>query len=117
MTDLQTKLGIPVRFDEVQGIFHFGEGVVVGDKISVAIADMQPVLLNRSIQYPEHVYQQCKTVSRVSTHERGKQKVSCDLFHVPQGLLGIEFNRTHIFTSTASPGIFACFVEVIEGEL
>ncbi|GAB4286573.1 MAG: hypothetical protein Kow0081_4560 [Candidatus Dojkabacteria bacterium] len=92
------------------------EGFRIAEKKEVTITDIHPILLNKSLKYPEQVY----------THFIGavdldssffEQGVSIDLFHIPQNLLGVECSRTHVYTSENFNCKWASIVEVVKGSI
>lgn len=106
---------IPISINRETRTLVFDDAVKYDTSYSVPISEISPILLNKSLKYPETVYNQCMGVSRDVSVREGS--VRCNLFHIPSGLLGIEFNRTHVYTSNEQRGKSACLVEVMEGEL
>jgi len=98
--------------------------LICGDKVKhsgynrVKLQNILPSLLNKSLSYPENVYDVYKKVFSEDDVKIGESDISMDIMYLPQGLLGIEFVKTHIyFNSTADPGKLSCIVEVQYGIL
>ncbi|BCX13664.1 MAG: hypothetical protein KatS3mg085_196 [Candidatus Dojkabacteria bacterium] len=115
MVDLTEISGIPIKFNEETLCIELGEAIRCNSEIHVSIDEINPVLLNKSVKYPEKVY---RHYSDVLSHDfRGSFKYRYDIFVIPYGLLGIEYVKTHIFYEDPSDGKYDCVVEVLSGTL
>lgn len=115
MIDLSDTLGLNVILNEETGKLEFGDEVTCESEVEIQLDEMQPVLLNKFLKYPENVYTQHKNVCNgVVKHTN---ELTYDILHIPQGLLGIEYARTHIYYSEHKPTKFDCILEVVVGEI
>lgn len=118
MIQLQEICGLSLSLDEETGDLHFENTVNCSDWRSVPIKEIIPVLLNKSLKYPEFVYTHYKGFFDSENDYREKDTpLSYDVFQLPNGLLGIEYAKTHVYYSPESDGKYACFVEIMKGEL
>jgi|GEM_PF-961356 len=103
MIDLQLLSGLPIKFDELAEKFTYGEGVVYKQVNNVPISSMLPGLLNKSVRYPEMVYQEHKDIHKTNDNDLfSLDNIHYDLLMIPSGLMGVEFIRTHIFYAELS---------------
>ena len=98
--------------------------LICGDKVKhqgynrVKLKNILPSLLNKSLSYPEDVYDVYQKVFNEADLNVASSDVNFDIIFLPAGLLGIEFVKTHIYykpqTDTSNLG---CIVEVQYGIL
>lgn len=83
----------------------------------VKLQDINPVLLNKALRYPEYVYSHHNRL--VPNMENCSWPDNCgfDLIAIPVGLLGIEYVKTHVFYAEPERGRVACVVQVFNGNL
>ena len=113
--DLYGVTGLNIVLNEDTGILEFGGSVTCETDIHIPLNAMSPILLNKFLRYPERVYTEHKNVrSDVNKHN---DELTYDLIHIPQGLLGIEYTKTHIYYSQFKEGKFDCIVEVVNGSV
>jgi len=117
MTVLSQVSGLPISVcDEVEDLLYSDEDVDCGQGVNVSLREIAPSLLNKALLYPELVYK-CHRSVRMKTHcEEWPASYQYDVVYLPDGLLGIEYIKTHIFygqmaTSTAS------IIQVFTGQL
>lgn len=98
--------------------------VVCGQKVRhnvynrVKLRSILPALLNKSLSYPEDVYDVYQGIKYEEDLHIDQANLSTDLMILPAGLLGVEFVKTHIYyTCDANPGTSSCIVEVHSGVL
>jgi oxalate decarboxylase/phosphoglucose isomerase-like protein (cupin superfamily) len=98
--------------------------LICGDKVKhmgydrVKLYNILPALLNKSLSYPEEVYDIYRKVFVEDDANVAASDISYDLIFLPAGLLGVEFVKTHIYyTPQAISGILSCIVEVQHGIL
>jgi len=114
MVDLSEVSGLPLKFDEETCQIITESGVRFESEKTVSLSEITPILLNKSLRYPEKVYTQYHNL----TNEKiGNTNVSYDLMVMPIGLLGIEFIKTHIFYSNYQEGYYDAMIEVLHGNL
>jgi len=98
--------------------------LICGDKVKhggynrVKLKNILPALLNKSLSYPEDVYDVYQKVFDEEDLNVARSDVSFDIMFIPAGLLGIEFVKTHVYYNPLSdPGRLSCIVEVQYGIL
>jgi oxalate decarboxylase/phosphoglucose isomerase-like protein (cupin superfamily) len=124
MIDLQLSTGLPIKFDEENERFHHSDEVVYDKVNRVHLSSMLPGLLNKSLRYPEYVYEEYQNI-RLRDDEKKFQECNeyhYDLLFLPSGLMGIEYIRSHIFFSkhsTNDEGVqdISEIIEVVTGNL
>ncbi|MCA9381188.1 hypothetical protein KC678_02895 [Candidatus Dojkabacteria bacterium] len=116
MIDLTDICGIPLFLDEETGNLTYAECVACHNQKDVSISDIIPVLLNKFLKYPEQVYKHYVGMQNGGEDFKASG-VSYDVIHLPHGLLGIEYSKTHVFSSTPSANKYSCMIEVSKGEL
>jgi oxalate decarboxylase/phosphoglucose isomerase-like protein (cupin superfamily) len=114
MIDLNDVSGLPIQFDPDTSTFVLSEELGCDGEYKVKLSEIVPVLLNKYLKYPEVVYTHRKNIAIKGIESEG---VSYDLLHIPFGLLGIEYMKTHVYYSDEIPGKYDCVVEVLQGEL
>jgi len=114
--DLFSICGLPIKFDEEKGRFYFDEELTYEGEFTVALSEIIPILLNRSLKYPEIVYKYNKNIYTKSVGNI-TPNISYDLMYIPFGLLGIEYVKTHVYFSNLVKNKFDCIIEVLHGEL
>jgi len=84
----------------------------------VKLSSILPSLLNKSLSYPEDVYDVYKKVFSEEDQNIADSDISYDLMLLPAGLLGIEFVKTHIYNDSACDSHkLSCIIEVQYGVL
>lgn len=114
MIDLSGVSGLPIKFDAEKVTIYFDDCVNCGNIVKVPLSEMIPILLNKFLKYPELVYSHhCN----ITNGEGALDKLTYDIITIPYGLLGIEYIRTHVYSSDYAEGKFDCMVEVLTGKL
>ncbi len=116
MIDLTDICGIPVYLDEETGSLHYGEEIVCTHQRNIGLKEIIPILLNKFLKYPEQVYKHYIDLKDSGIKNNNKE-ISYDIFQLPNGLLGIEYLKTHVYRSDLSDGMYSCIIEVTKGEL
>ncbi len=103
MTNLQALCDLPIELEDSENDFriHFDDCVRCLHKRTVSLQSLSPALLNRSIKYPETVYEEY-TVCLNGDQSVFENNLKYDLLIIPPGLLGIEFIKSHIFYTPES---------------
>lgn len=118
MIDLTDISGLPVSLDEESCKLCPNEEIEYTHEEEIRLNDIAPILLNKFVKYPEHVGYIYKKVGKKShVSDLNDSKASYDLIVIPFGLLGIEFNKSHIFYSEPKAGKYSSVVEVLRGEV
>lgn len=110
-------LPMPVGFDEENGVFRYDtEKVHCKQTKPVPLANIIPGLLNKSLVYPTYAYWVNHNM-HWKTEVEAEYSLAHDVICIPSGLLGIEYNRSHIYITPEILGKGACIVEVYQGVL
>lgn len=116
MVDLSYISGLPIQLDEDTNTIYYNDTVDFVSEEDIGLQEIIPVLLNKFLKYPEKVYTQHSKVTR-SDFDYTNKNISVDLVMLPFGLLGIEYIKTHIYFSEFVENKYACFIEVVRGEV
>lgn len=117
MTELSDICGLPIFLDEETGEISYGDEVVCFESKEIELNEIVPVLLNRDLRYPEQIYKHFRNVVHSRDTSTLPQNVSYSIIKIPQGLLGIEYIKTHIYYSEYKKGKHSSVIEVIAGSL
>lgn len=116
MTKLVDIAGLPVYFDEHVEVIRFDTGIECASPgYVVHLRDISPSLLNKYLRYPEKVYTTHGGVKLMNHRASWPGDFHYDVFHLPAGLLGIEYMKTHIFMASGDRSQVACVVQVLSG--
>jgi|PlaIllAssembly_1097288.scaffolds.fasta_scaffold147540_2 oxalate decarboxylase/phosphoglucose isomerase-like protein (cupin superfamily) len=118
MLNLLDHSSLDINYDLETDALLYGEQVRYGQKQKITLRQLSPVLLNKSLTYPEFVYEEYNGVFLDGEAESARPAHAYDIFHLPPGLLGIEYIKTHVYYSMQedSDGI-SSIVEVLYGQL
>lgn len=119
MIDLQSLCSLPITFNNQKEKLVFGDELILESAQKVPLKSLIPSLLNKSLIYPVEVYEEYTNIRRVEHKDSLKYEVHYDLMMIPEGLLGVEYIKSHIYFSEdkCAKNITACVVEVIHGTL
>jgi oxalate decarboxylase/phosphoglucose isomerase-like protein (cupin superfamily) len=119
MLNLLDNCSLDIHYDLDEDALLYGEQVRYDLKQNISLKQLTPVLLNKSLTYPEFVYEEYNGVCLEGDQIEAKSRLSYDLFHLPPGLLGIEYIKTHIYISpeNSEPDEISSIVEVLFGHL
>lgn len=119
MLNLIDNCSLDIHYDLEADALLYGDQVRYDQRQKVSLRQLTPVLLNKSLTYPEFVYEEYNGVFLEGDKLDHPMKLSYDLFHLPPGLLGIEYVKTHIYISPCSsePDSISSIVEVLYGQL
>ena len=116
MINLQDLLSFPSLFDKKDNSLIFPSNVSFSRSSTITLDDLRPILLNRTLMYPKDVYTEFVDVYFNKDYEKyNKYDLHFNIIVIPTGLLGIEYNKTHIFFQEKSKTKLCCLVEVIFG--
>lgn len=117
MINLQDVSGLPLLFNtQDNSLQPTGEvGFEMLEKVRLDM--LRPILLNRTLRYPLHVYSEYYDIC-LSKHEEifNKTKLHFSLIVLPSGLLGVEYNKTHIFAPDQDQNDIAAIAEILYGK-
>jgi oxalate decarboxylase/phosphoglucose isomerase-like protein (cupin superfamily) len=116
MTLLTQVAGLPISIsDDTEDVYYDSQDVdCIGCGI-VSLREISPSLLNKALMYPELVYKHHREVKLKSHASDWQGKYAYDVIYLPDGLLGIEYIKTHIFYYSGNK--VAAVVQVISGTL
>lgn len=119
MVTLLNNCNLAISFDTKNNTLLMSEDVVSEQPQSVSLLSLLPTLLNKSLSYPEQVYNEYNTLYHHNDLFLSESEVSFDLIYLPAGLLGIEYIKSHIYYTpiSTSPGVYTTIIEVLYGRL
>lgn len=119
MLSLQAVCGLPLSYNEEEDRLYLDSDLCSDGIKEVKLHELVPTLLNKSLRYPESVYQYHQRVMHRLDMEgnRWDDDLSYDIYVLPSGLLGIEYIKTHVYYTELDHARYACIVEVEYGEL
>lgn len=119
MLNLLDLCSLDISFDTEANELLYSDKVMALDHHVVSLQELLPTLLNKSLTYPVHVYEEYHRVYNSCDESLMNSGVNYDVIVIPPGLLGIEYSKTHIFFSPDSDinGKFSSIVEVQYGTL
>ncbi|HEX9804143.1 MAG TPA: glucose-6-phosphate isomerase family protein [Candidatus Dojkabacteria bacterium] len=119
MRSLQDLSSLPIYFDEKDTILTIGEEVLLDERERISLKSLIPGLLNKALIYPVEVYEEHRNLRYAHDDEKIGRNITYDILFLPEGLLGIEYIKSHIYYSPNgnSPGITSTIIEVIMGSI
>jgi oxalate decarboxylase/phosphoglucose isomerase-like protein (cupin superfamily) len=91
--------------------------VVIGNTETIPLDDVRATLLNKTIRYPDYVYIEYRRMfSKNDEKKFNENNLKHNLLIIPPNLLGIEFAKTHCYTSPhKEESHMACILECVYG--
>ena len=119
MLDLLDLCSLDVHYDAESNALLYGENIRCASFQKVCLKNLTPTLLNKSLIYPELVYDEYFGVFDIADADSCDGRISYDLVNIPAGLLGIEYIKTHIYYSEngCEANKASSIVEVLYGSL
>jgi hypothetical protein len=120
MVSLQDTCCLDISFDPASNKLVYGQQVAPGATRKILLRNLIPALLNKSLHYPEVVYEEHVQVFNDGDQDLAESGLSFDLLFIPAGLLGVEFIKSHIYYTPGSkddPKKFSTVIEVHLGIL
>ncbi len=119
MVNLLSNCNLAISFDTKNNTLLMSGDIVSEQPQTVSLLSLLPTLLNKSLSYPEQVYNEYNTLYSNDDDFLSESEVSFDLIYLPAGLLGIEYIKSHIYyTPTSStPGMYTTIIEVLYGKV
>lgn len=110
---------LDIHYDLESNALLCGDSIKYNQFQKVRLKNLAPVLLNKSLSYPEDVYEEYIGVFQDGDQALSSKGLSYDIINLPAGLLGIEFVKTHVFYSpeNTEPDQVSSSVEVMHGTL
>lgn len=114
MIDLSVHCGFSVSYDEITGDIFLEDNCKFKDE-HVNLRQLEPILLNKFLKYPEQVYRKLLNVCPADLNF--DDNLAYNIYEIPNGLLGIEYIKTHIYKTEFKANKYACVIQVIQGQL
>jgi oxalate decarboxylase/phosphoglucose isomerase-like protein (cupin superfamily) len=116
MINLQDSSGLPLIFNSHDNSLQISSELSVGMIDRVKLDSIRSILLNRTLHYPLQVYTEYSDItlahhaSLFRTH-----KLHYNILILPSGLLGIEYNKTHLFSPDNDRNEITLITDIIYG--
>jgi len=96
----QTSIAVTLNTNTHNFVFHKDKMCSPKSVSTVSLNDLRDILLNNQIEYPSYVYSEARGVYH-KYHEElfVNSKIKHNLIYLPNTMLGVEFVKSHIFTS------------------
>ena len=119
MVTLLDNCNLTISLDTKNNTLLLSEDVVTKQPQTVSLESLLPTLLNKSLSYPQDVYNEYNSVYHHDDNYLAESEVNFDIIYLPAGLLGIEYIKSHIYYSPvlANAGSYTTIVEVLYGKL
>jgi len=118
MIDLYSISSLPIQFDYQDSSFTFQDCMTCRKRTKIGLQHLVPALLNRTLRYPEIVYEENEDLYSNEDQELfSNSTLQYDIIILPAGLLGIEYIKTHIYYSPHKEGKYGSFIECLHGIL
>lgn len=116
MISLQDYSGLPLLLNNQDYTLHPAGEISIKCTERVRLDMIRPTLLNKTLKYPLHVYTEYCDIT-MPKHEElfSKNNLHYNMLVVPPGLLGIEYNKTHIFAPDKDRNELTAIVDVVYG--
>lgn len=116
MIDLTSVSSLPIQFDVHTSTFIINEPLSCTRRRKVQLSKLTPALLNRSLKYPEEVYEEFCGLFFHDDRDIFEEKLHYEVLYLPPGLLGIEFIKSHVYYCEEK-GKYSAVVECLYGIL
>ena len=118
MVDLQDVSSLPIKFNASTNTFEFADPIKCRHSQIVSLKNLIPALLNKTLKYPEDVYQENIDLFMCNDSEIfDTEKLHYEVIILPSGLLGIEYTKSHVYYSPKHKGKTSSVVECLYGIL
>lgn len=116
MINLQDTSGLPLLFNNQDNSLHPAGEICFASIEKVKLDMVRPILLNKTLRYPLYVYSEYWDIC-LNDHKTAftKNNLHYNLIIVPPGLLGVEYNKTHIFAPDKDQNDITAIVDVVYG--
>ena len=116
MINLQDQSGLPLLLNTQDNSLHPAGEVTFESIERVKLDSMRPVLLNKTLKYPINIYSEYTNISLDKDKDTfRKNNLHYSIILLPPGLLGIEYNKTHIFAPDQDQNDLTAIVDIIYG--
>lgn len=116
MINLQEISSLPITFDDRDNALFVGENASCDQISRIKLSEMIPILLNRTLVYPDKVYNEYLDVKYIDDEKVFKSKgLHYNVLVMPTGLLGVEYTKSHIYTTDKAKTDIIGVIEVLYG--
>lgn len=116
MINLQDTSGLPLLLDNQDNSIQPAGEIEFDTLDRVKLDNIRPILLNKTLRYPIDIYNEYQDIYVKDDKELfTKNDLHYNLIVLPPGLLGIEYNKTHIFSPDNDQNEITTIVDVIRG--
>lgn len=96
----QSSIAVTLNTSNHNFVFNKDKMCVPKSISSVSLGDIKDILLNNQIEYPDYVYSEARGVySKPHEDIFVETKIKHNLIYMPNTMLGVEFVKSHIYTS------------------
>lgn len=99
MVSLLDTCSLDISFDVENNKIVYGQNVLPVSTNRVTLKNLIPTLLNKSLSYPEEVYEEHTRIHSLEDLHWEDKDISYDIICLPAGLLGVEYIKTHVYYS------------------
>ncbi|MFQ5492942.1 MAG: glucose-6-phosphate isomerase family protein [Candidatus Dojkabacteria bacterium] len=119
MVDLSDTCCLDIGFDPNNNSLVFSNDVTQKKSKRILLKNLSPALLNKSLHYPEMVYEEHVQVFHIEDNGIPEKGLYFDIICIPAGLLGVEYIKSHIYFSPNDKegGKCSTVIEVHHGNL
>ncbi|MBN2016368.1 hypothetical protein JW766_06095 [Candidatus Dojkabacteria bacterium] len=116
MINLQDTSGLPLLLNTQDNTLQPAGEIDFNSLERVKLDNIRPVLLNKTLRYPLDVYSEYYDIClKKHTKLFEKHKLHYNVILLPPGLLGIEYNKTHIFAPDKDQNDITAIVDILQG--
>lgn len=116
MINLNDTSGLPLLLNTQENSLHPAGEITYSSIDRVKLDSIRPILLNKTLRYPIDIYTEYIDIS-LTKHESSfkKNDLHYSITLLPPGLLGIEYNKTHIFAPDKDENDITAIADIIHG--
>lgn len=116
MINLQDSTGLPLLLNNQDNSLHPAGEIQISTVEKIKLDVIRPCLLNKTLRYPLQVYTEYYDIC-LKSHKTifTKNKLHYNIITLPPGLLGIEYNKTHIFAPDKDRNDITAVIDVVYG--
>jgi oxalate decarboxylase/phosphoglucose isomerase-like protein (cupin superfamily) len=116
MINLQDTSGLPLVLDTQDNSLQPAGEVQIASTEKIKLENVRPILLNKTLRYPLDIYTEYADICAQKDADLfPKNKLHYSMLVIPAGLLGIEYNKTHIFAPDKDKNELTAIVDIIYG--
>jgi oxalate decarboxylase/phosphoglucose isomerase-like protein (cupin superfamily) len=117
MINLQDSSGLPLLLNVHDNSLQPAGDIYFTNLERIKLYNLRPVLLNKTLRYPTDVYNEyCDICLTEHKNIFIRSKLHYSIIVLPSGLLGIEYNKTHIFAPDSDKSIVTTIIEILYGK-